>query len=83
MADIVVEELMNYGISGADLFDDSESFMVELEDTEQVIGGFCKGLSFIGTGPICAGANGGWGAVTCGISQRVTFGHCLGFDPIQ
>jgi hypothetical protein len=83
MSDIVVKELMNRDTSGSNLFDDSESFMLELDDTEQVIGGFCKGASFVGTGLICAAANGGWGGATCGISQPVTFGYCVGFDPIR
>lgn len=63
---LVVKELTNHSISGSDLFDDSENFMVELDDAEQVTGGVCKGTSFVGTGPICTAANGGWGGATCG-----------------
>jgi uncharacterized protein (UPF0332 family) len=34
----IVAKLKNHGFSGSDLFYDSESFMVELDDAEQVIG---------------------------------------------
>jgi hypothetical protein len=40
MADINVKDLFDRDIPGADLFDDSENFMVEISDeNEQVIGG--------------------------------------------
>jgi hypothetical protein len=46
MAEIKVKDLVTHNISGADLFDDSESFMVELsaEDEVNILGGMmCDG----------------------------------------
>lgn len=40
MADIKVQNLENHNIPGTDLFGDSESFMIELnDDREQILGG--------------------------------------------
>lgn len=40
MANIQVDKLLNQDISGAELFNDSESFTIELsDDSEQIIGG--------------------------------------------
>jgi hypothetical protein len=40
MADITIENLLNSGTTGNDLFDDAESFMMELSDDNQdVMGG--------------------------------------------
>jgi hypothetical protein len=50
MANIQVDKLLNQGISGAQLFNDSESFMIELsDDSEQIIGGIgaCTKISVV------------------------------------
>jgi hypothetical protein len=52
MANINVKDLTDYNITGLNLFDDLESFMVELnDDREQIIGGhalcrYCTNFSY-------------------------------------
>lgn len=43
MADIKLKDLDIYSISGSDLFNDSESFMMELTDKDEssILGGIC------------------------------------------
>jgi hypothetical protein len=43
MANITVENLAKYSIVGADLFDNSESFMLDLSDRQLDIQGGCGG----------------------------------------
>jgi hypothetical protein len=43
MANITVENLANHHIVGADLFSDSESFMLDLSDRQLDIQGGCGG----------------------------------------
>jgi hypothetical protein len=50
MANIKVNDLLNLNLTGAELFNDSESFLTELNDENEqmaVIGGACRLLSFI------------------------------------
>jgi hypothetical protein len=86
MTDIRVKDLSDLHISGFDLFDDSEDFMVELSDDSNVMGGVA--IPTIPDRSICAIYGGGTCGVpkdpfalgTCGISQKfspIPFG--LGF----
>ncbi|MFM2311231.1 MAG: hypothetical protein RLZZ04_507 [Cyanobacteriota bacterium] len=52
MSEIKIQDLSTNNISGTNLFDDSENFMVELsEDNEQILGGVdrrcCRKNSYI------------------------------------
>jgi hypothetical protein len=50
MADIQVDKILNQGVSGTQLFNDSESFMIELsDDSEQISGGIrtCTNISVV------------------------------------
>jgi hypothetical protein len=56
MANIKLDNLSKLNLSGADLFDDSESFLTELNDENEqmgVVGGSCWFASIIGTRPKC------------------------------
>jgi hypothetical protein len=49
MANIKVNDLAKLNLSGTELFDDSESFLTELNDENEqigVVGGSCKFLTF-------------------------------------
>jgi hypothetical protein len=51
MANIKVNDLAKLNLSGTELFDDSESFLTELNDENEqmgVIGGKCRIFSLIG-----------------------------------
>jgi hypothetical protein len=75
MTDIKVKDLSNHNVSGFDLFDDSENFMVELSDDNNVMGGVA--IQTILDRSICAIYGGGTCGLpkspcalgTCGISQ--------------
>jgi hypothetical protein len=75
MTDIKVKNLSDRNISGFDLFDDSENFMVELSDDNNVMGGVA--IQTILDRSICAIYGGGTCGLpkdpcalgTCGISQ--------------
>jgi hypothetical protein len=56
MANIKVNDLLNLNLTGAELFDDSESFLTELNDENEqmgVVGGGCYLLSALRTFPRC------------------------------
>jgi hypothetical protein len=75
MTDIKVKNLSDRDVSGFDLFDDSENFMVELSDDNNVLGGVA--IQTILDRSICAIYGGGTCCLpkdpcalgTCGISQ--------------
>ncbi|AFZ01490.1 hypothetical protein [Calothrix sp. PCC 6303] len=49
MANIKLNDLSKMNLSGVDLFDDSESFLTELNDENEqinIVGGSCKFLTF-------------------------------------
>ncbi len=56
MADIKLKDLSKSSISGSNLFDDSENFMVELSDESSLMGGgiFVQTTPDV-TVPICTG----------------------------
>jgi hypothetical protein len=59
MASITVENLTEYNVSGMNLFNDSENFMMELSDDElNVYGGLTPGIIYtaILSSEICATA---------------------------
>jgi hypothetical protein len=77
MTDIKVKDLSDRHISGFDLFDDLEDFMVELSDDSNVVGGDGRFIRTIIDPSYCAGIGGGTCGIpkvpcplgTCGISQ--------------
>jgi hypothetical protein len=74
MADINVNNLNALSISGSDLFEDLETFMVELSDDESVIGGSITNTIIPTSGCIV------YGGGTCGVPKQDPgcHGYCTG-----
>ncbi|MBD2214058.1 hypothetical protein H6G64_18165 [Calothrix sp. FACHB-156] len=56
MANIKVNDLLNLNLTGAELFDDSESFLTELSDESSqinVYGGYCVPTSCLEVTNVC------------------------------
>lgn len=70
MANINIENISDSNLNGNDLFEDSESFITELDDNEQAIMG---GYGYCGFYTAGCGFTGG-----CGLTQIGNCGNTIG-----
>jgi hypothetical protein len=66
MANIKINELMNLNLTGADLFNDPESFMIELSAEDESMGHILGGLA---CGFTCGDTNCGYTGIVADIQE--------------